>query len=355
MLGPLGLDHRLVLVQHHELEFEQEVHVVVGGREVGADVPEVAAGRRTGGGGDHVQGVALAVGERPHQRDGAGHGELVPVAHRHGVVVYSQHLLHAVDVGLHEHLVEPQGAVLPPHVVALYLGLVPGAEDVLVHEREVGEVHEVLQAPGRAGGPVVAGRREPSHGRVVPLRYARRVAPRVVGQADPDHAGTLTALVADQPQLEHPVELGAGRDRHQAALHVVGPAVVGAVDAPVLDPSQRRRGALVAAHVHEGSDPAVVADDQDALPQQPTGCHLVLGHVFGVGDRMPEVPHRPVPPRIPLGNERIDSLACLESRQRSSLVLWFLCVVSLVSLVVLVRVVLLCRPRREPRNTIPVD
>ena len=318
MLGPLRLDDRLVLVQHHVLELQQEVHLVGGVHEVGADVPEVPAGRRTGGRGHHVQGVALAVGEGPHHRDGAGHGELVPVAHRHDVVFDLQQLLHAGNVGLHEDLVEPEGAVLAPHVVVLDLGLVPGAEDVLVDEREVGEVDEVLEAPGRAGGPVVVGGRLPAHDRVVPFRDPRRLAPRLVGQAHPDHAGALPAQVADQPELEHPAQLGPGRDRHQRSLHVVGPAVVRAVDAAVLDPAQRRRGPLVAAHVHEGPGGPLVADDQDAFPEEPARDHLALGHVLRIGDWMPEVPHRPIPPGVPLGNERIDGLACLDSGQGSS-------------------------------------
>ena len=175
-------------------------------------------------------------------------------------------------------------------------------------EREVREVDEVLETAGRAGSPVVEGGRLPVHGRVLPLGQAGRIPPRLIDQRDPDHSRGLPAQVAFQVDLEYPVEFGTRGDVDQVALHVVGPTVVGAVDATVLDPAERRRRPLVPADVHERPNRPLMADEEDPFAEELALHHLALDHITAVGDGMPEVPHGPVPLRVALGYERISKI-----------------------------------------------
>ena len=59
------------------------------------------------------------------------------------------------------------------------------------------------------------------------------------------------------------------------------------------------------ADIHERPRYPVVAHDEYAFAEELPLHHLILAYIAAVGDRVPEVPHGPVPLRIALGDEGV--------------------------------------------------
>src|SRR5262249_26040537 len=122
-------------------------------------------------------------------------------------------------------------------------------------------------------------------------------------QADPDDAIALLDPVRRRPGLAGNSLTGIERrDANTRAIRRVGPAVVGADQIPVLDPSQGERCPAVDAQIFEGDDPILYPEDDDLLVEQARSERLVTELTAG-RHRMPVVSQDRVRHSSPPGSE----------------------------------------------------
>ena len=88
-----------------------------------------------------------------------------------------------------------------------------------------------------------------------------------IAKGDPDHAISLLNPVRSGPRLFRRRLVGVGRNAYALTLAVVGPAVVGADEAIILNPTKRQTRAPVKAQVSPGQDLALETPQHDILPQ----------------------------------------------------------------------------------------
>ena len=178
-------------------------------------------------------------------------------------------------------------------VIGLDHGVARGPQQPGMHEVQMGQVQRVLREPSRSRLPYPA--------ELAPGMELGIVQPRVLGhglqgilQSDPHQPVALLAPVGNRPSPRRD-PLGVGRlrrDQHTRPVRVVLPAVVGALQTPVVGhPAQRQARPPMHTQIGEASHRTAGTEQHQALAQQ---CHRnrrVL-HPRRLGHRMPETPQR---------------------------------------------------------------
>ena len=166
---------------------------------------------------------------------GVRHGHVVGIGYGHPVVTSDaeQGALLA-DAGLLDiRALEAQHAFLAPGLHGIHFGARAAADAAVMHKSEMREVHEVLQAPGRAGFPVIYRASDEAESRIVKFGECRRCEARVVVKAEPDDAAGLGHGIASDAGLHHLHQFVARWNLHASSQGVVAPAVVWAFELAV--------------------------------------------------------------------------------------------------------------------------
>ena len=157
-----------------------------------------------------------------------------------------------------------------------------------MHPREVAEVGEVLHLPR---GVAVPGERPGVHhlpGAGFELGHlGQRVRRLALGQAHPDEAVALLALIHRRARLGGNGGGGRLRNAHARARRVVVPRVVRTHEAIVGDPAERERGAAVDAQVAHRVRAAVAGAPHDHGFAEQRRAERLVRHLVRVGHGVP--------------------------------------------------------------------
>ena len=168
-------------------------------------------------------------------------------------------------------------------------GMVPVAQNPVMHPGEMAEIEEVLHCARGAAFPFSFVAEDYAKARVVEWGKFRDGRPGLA-HANPDDTVPLFGVVFGEARLLRNGMLRRNRgDPCAPAVGIVRPAVVGADDALPLYPSQRDRCSPVNAQVVKRRYAVSQPTDGQALIQKTDG-KRPLAHLFAEGDRQPVAP-----------------------------------------------------------------
>ena len=157
-----------------------------------------------------------------------------------------------------------------------------------MHEREVGDVEEVLDDPRAARVDRIGAAQQLAEAGILPFGKGRHVVRRLA-QADPDQAVALDRAVGLDARLARRRRVGQRRDAHALPVRAVDPAVIRALQRAAIDPAERQPRAAVHAQVLPGERLPVGLPDDDVLAQEPGAHDPARGQLVAAHDRMPVV------------------------------------------------------------------
>ena len=183
------------------------------------------------------------------------------------------------------------------------VGVGPDAVEAGVDVREVRGVDEVLDGPKSVGAIVVWPRLELAERRIVPLEKGRHVVIRIA-QRHPNPIVFFFDAMDECAGLLGRRLVRMGRHQRTRPLAVIAPAVIGADDLAVLDPSHGEPGAAVDAQVLPGHHPALVSPHDEVLAEEAHLHDLAFTHVLGARHHVPVVDQKGIPVRLVLSRFR---------------------------------------------------